>query len=326
MLKTPICDELGIKYPIFLAGMGGVSMAELVAAVSNAGGMGFLGAAVLDAKGLKEEIKKVRSLTDKPFAIDLLMPMGMEINPIMKVIYESGVKGFVAGLSVPTETIKECKKNGIKVFCMIGKVKHALKAVEAGSDYVVAQGTEAEGHTGNIATMALVPQVVDAVNLPVIAAGGIADGRGLVASLALGAQGVVIGTRFIATKEARGGKLYKDELIKATEDDTIISRSGTGKTMRMLKTDYVMEWERDPKKIAPFPQQAMITLQRKAMNFIATGEVQDPKREVLPAGQITGMIKDVRGAGEIMKEIVAQAEEILKNNVTGMFRKEKAKA
>lgn len=326
MLKTPICEELGIEYPIFLAGMGGISMADLVGAVSEAGGMGFLGAAVLEPKVLKEEIAKVNSITKKPWAIDLLMPMGMSVEKVMKIIYESGVAGFVAGLSVPEEHIKECHRNGIKVFCMIGKVKHAIKAQDSGADYVVAQGTEAGGHTGQIATMVLVPQVVDAIDIPVLAAGGIADGRGLVASLALGAQGVVIGTKFIAATEARTNDLYQNELIKATEEDTIVTRAGTGKTLRALKTKYVMDWEKDPSKISPFPQQAMITLQRKAMNFIALGKVLDPQKEVLAAGQITGMIQDVRPAKQIVDEIVEQAEDILEKNVVGRLYEEPAKA
>src|SRR5579875_3137292 len=176
-LRTPICDLFGIDVPIILAGMGGVSMAPLVAAVSNAGGLGVIGAANLAPEELRAEIRRVRALTDRPFGVDLLAPLPQMLLPHLPVLYDEGVPVFVAGLAVP-------------------------EAEAAGADVVAAQGTEAGGHTGEIGTLALVPQVVDAVRIPVVAAGGIVDGRGLVAALALGAQGVVIGTRFIATPEA----------------------------------------------------------------------------------------------------------------------------
>ncbi len=192
MLRTEICDRLGIEYPILLAGMGGVSMHRLVAAVSNAGGLGVIGAATLDAEHLRREIRKTRELTDKPFAVDLLAPIPDMIRPQMQIVFDEGVKIFVAGLAVPQEFIAEMHARGMIVIVMIGKVRHAVKSEQAGADVVAAQGTEAGGHTGEIGGLALVPQVVDAVKIPVLAAGGIADGRGLVAALALGfVQGLV---------------------------------------------------------------------------------------------------------------------------------------
>src|SRR5574341_712347 len=203
MVRTDICDRLGIEYPVVLAGMGGVSLHRLVAAVSNAGGLGVIGAATLDAEGLRREIRQTRALTDKPFAVDLLAPIPDMIRPHMQVVFDEGVKIFVAGLAVPGDFITAMHEHGMTVIVMIGKVRHAIKSEQAGADIVAAQGTEAGGHTGEIGGLALVPQVVDAVKIPVLAAGGIADGRGLVAALALGAQGVVVGTRFIATTEAQ---------------------------------------------------------------------------------------------------------------------------
>ena len=207
MLRTPICDLFGIEYPILLAGMGGVSMAPLVAAVSNAGGLGVMGAAALSPDDLRDgDPEDARSSRTKPFAVDLLAPLPEMIVPYLPVLYEEEVKIFVAGLAVPEKHVAEMKAHGMKIVVMTGKVKHAVRAEQAGADVVAAQGTEAGGHTGEIGTLALVPQVVDAVKIPVVAAGGIVDGRGVVAALALGAQGAVIGTRFIATPEATAAK------------------------------------------------------------------------------------------------------------------------
>ena len=211
MLRTPICDLFGIEYPVILAGMGGVSMAPLVAAVSNAGGLGIMGAANLSPDALRSEIHRVRALTDKPFAVDLLAPIPEMIEPYLPVLYEEQVKIFVAGLAVPEQHVPAMHAHGITIMVMAGKVKHAVRAEAAGADVVAAQGTEAGGHTGEIGTLALVPQVVDAVKIPVVAAGGIVDGRGLVAALALGAHGAVIGTRFIATPEATAARQYREE-------------------------------------------------------------------------------------------------------------------
>jgi enoyl-[acyl-carrier protein] reductase II len=205
-LRTPICDLFGIDVPICLAGMGGVSMAPLVAAVSNAGGLGIMGAANLAPDGLREEIRKTRRLTSRPFAVDLLAPIPEMIEPYLPVLFDEDVRIFVAGLAVPEKHVGEMKRRGIKIMVMTGKIQHAVRAEAAGADVVAAQGTEAGGHTGEIGTLALVPQVVDAVKIPVVAAGGITDGRGVVAALALGAQGAVIGTRFIATPEATAAR------------------------------------------------------------------------------------------------------------------------
>ncbi|MFZ0888978.1 MAG: nitronate monooxygenase, partial [Candidatus Binataceae bacterium] len=179
MLYTPICDYFGIEYPIILAGMGGVSMHELVAAVSNAGGLGVIGAASLTPEQLRSEIRKTRELTSKPFAVDLLAPIAEMMRPHMPVLIEEKIKIFVAGLAVPGEFIQTMHEHGMKVVVMCGKVHHAEKAQASGADVVAAQGTEAGGHTGEIGEMSLVPQVIDAVRLPVLAAGGIADGRGV---------------------------------------------------------------------------------------------------------------------------------------------------
>jgi enoyl-[acyl-carrier protein] reductase II len=253
MLRTSICDLFGIEYPIILAGMGGVAMAPLAAAVSNAGGLGVLGAAPISPDDLRAEIRKTKALTARPFAVDLLAPLPQMILPYLPVLYDEGVPIFVAGLAVPEKQVAEMKAHGMTVMAMAGAVKHAVRAEHAGVDVVAAQGTEAGGHTGEIGTLALVPQVVDAVRIPVVAAGGIVDGRGLVAALALGAEGAIIGTRFIATPEATAAPQYRDALLHADQGDTIRTRTYSGKPLRALRNPYILEHEANPSRIRPFP-------------------------------------------------------------------------
>jgi enoyl-[acyl-carrier protein] reductase II len=307
MLYTPICDYFGIKYPIVLAGMGGVSMHKLVAAVSNAGGLGVIGAASLGPDQLRAEIRKTRELTDQPFAVDLLAPIPDMMRPHMPVLLEEKVRIFVAGLAVPSEFITTMHEHGMKVIVMCGKVHHALKAQEAGADVVVAQGTEAGGHTGEIGGMSLVPQVIDAVKLPVLAAGGIADGRGVAAALALGALGVIVGTRFIATPEAAAAIEYKNAIVKGQDDSTLRTRCYTGKPCRVIRNPYASEWEKDASKIKPFPQQIMVSQQNHVMNYSA--EHADPERVFMPAGQGSGIIKEIKPAAEVFADLVRETEE-----------------
>lgn len=310
VLDTPLCEMFGTRYPIWLAGMGGVSMAPLVAAVSNAGGLGVIGAATLGAERLRREIRKTRELTDEPFAVDLLAPIPDMIRPHMQVVFEEDVKIFVAGLAVPREFIAEMHERGMKVVVMTGKVSHARRAEEAGADAVVAQGTEAGGHTGEVGGFALIPQIVDAVKIPVLAAGSIVDGRGVVAALALGAQGVVIGTRFIASAEATAAREYQDAIVRAADDSTVRTRCYTGKPARTIRNPYIAEWERDPSRIQPFPQQAAYSSKQGLMEYMGTRGVCDPGRTFMPAGQGSGSIRDVRPAGEILRAIVEDAERV----------------
>ena len=311
MFKTRVCEILGIEYPIVLAGMGGVSMHRLVAAVSNAGGLGVIGGATLGAEQLREEIHKTRALTDKPFAVDLLAPIPDMIRPQMQVVFDEGVKIFVAGLAVPQEFIVEMHARGMIVIVMIGKVRHAVKSVQAGADIVAAQGTEAGGHTGEIGALALVPQVVDAVKIPVLAAGGIADGRGLVAALALGAQGVIVGTRFIATPEAQAAPQYRAAILRSGEADTIRTRCYTGKPARTIRNPYNEEWERKTDQIKPFPFQVMHSVEQGVMDYMGVAGDADPERYFMPAGQGMGLIREIKPAAEVLADIVREAEAVL---------------
>jgi enoyl-[acyl-carrier protein] reductase II len=311
-LRTPLCDRLGIEHPILLAGMGGVSMAPLVAAVSNAGGLGIMGAANLSPGDLREEIRRTKELTQKPFAVDLLAPIPEMIVPYLPVLFDEEVKIFVAGLAVPEKHIGDMKRHGMTIMVMTGKVQHAVRAEQAGADIVAAQGTEAGGHTGEIGTLALVPQVVDAVKIPVVAAGGIVDGRGVVAALALGAQGAVIGTRFIATPEATAAGSYKEALTQAEQDQTIRTRCYSGKPLRSLRNPYILEHEADPTKIKRFPEQLMISTQRNVMAYWANA---DPAKTCMPAGQGVGSFREIRPAADVFREILDGAAAVLEHGV-----------
>ena len=271
-LRTPLCDLLDIEHPILLAGMGGVSYAELAAAVSNAGGYGVLGMAGTSTRFIEEQMKKVRELTDKPFGVDLLAATPDALTKAVDVIIDNGASSFVAGLGVPMPIIEKLKKAGLKVMVVCGAVKHAVK-------------------------------------IPVVGAGGIYDGRGLAASLALGAQGVWMGTRFIASEEAHAGDLYRQAIIEAKDEDTVRTRSYSGKPMRVKKNAWVEDWESRPQDIQQFPQQAMVSIQEGAMGGIG-GQVEglDPDKSCFAMGQSAGGVHDVLPAGEIVRRIMAEAE------------------
>jgi enoyl-[acyl-carrier protein] reductase II len=312
-MRTALCDLLGIKYPIMLAGMGGVSYGELAAAVSEAGGFGTLGMAGRSLDDIKREMKVVRDKTDKPFGVDLLAAVPESLERAADTIIEGGAKAFISGLGVPPpHLVKKFHDAGLKVMNVAGAVKHARIAEAGKLDAVIAQGTEAGGHTGRIAGMALIPQVVDAVKIPVVAAGSIVDGRGLAAALALGAQGVWMGTRFIASTEAHAGGLYKQVIVDATDEDTIITRSYSGKPMRVFKNEWVADWEKRPQDIKPFPQQAMLSGQAGVMGGIG-GQIEGLSRErsAFAMGQGSGAITDVKPSREIIREIMEEAEEVV---------------
>ncbi|MGC2485517.1 MAG: nitronate monooxygenase [Acidimicrobiales bacterium] len=314
-MKTRLTELLGVQHPVMLAGMGGVSYSTLAAAVSNAGGYGCLGASTMSSEQLAHEIAATRALTDKPFGVDLLTAFPDTLGANVQLLIEGGASTFVAGLGVPTHVVELCHDHGVLVVSMCGKVEHARRALDAGCDIVVAQGTEAGGHTGTVATLPLVPMIVDLVGgaIPVVAAGGIFDGRGLAAALALGADGVWVGTRFIATPEARTLPGYHQRMIDAHEDDTVISRAYSGKTMRVIRNDTTDRYEADPSLLRPFPEQLMTSLREGTFHLGGdeTASGIDPRREGYPAGQVVGAIDDVISAGEIVSQMVLNAEAIL---------------
>lgn len=314
-MQTRLTEMLGIEHPVMLAGMGGVSYAPLAAAVSNAGGLGTLGASTMGTEQMVQQIAELAASTDQPFGVDLLTAAPHDMTSKVRAISEGGGSVFVAGLGVPADVIELCHTLGIVVASMCGKVIHAVRAVDAGCDLVIAQGTEAGGHTGQIATMALVPQVVDAVGarVPVVAAGGIFDGRGLAAALALGAVGVWIGTRFIATPEAQAVPGYKDRILESAEDDTLVTRAYTGKTCRVLRTAYATAFEEAGGVAEPFPMQFIRSLEDGANHLGGDAHTPgvDPDREFMPAGQAVGAIDTLVPAGDLVRSIVAEAEAVI---------------
>ena len=307
-LHTPLCDLLEVEHPILLAGMGGVSYAELAAAVSNAGGYGVLGMAGTQPEFIREQMRKVRQLTDRPFGVDLLAASPESLTASVGVIIEEGASSFVAGLGVPMPIMEKLKKAGLKVMVVCGAVKHAVKAEQAGCDAVICQGGEGGGHTGLVGTLPLVAQAVEAVKIPVVGAGGLYDGRGLAACLALGAQGVWMGTRFIPSAEAHAGDMYRQTIVDASDEDTARTRCYSGKPMRVKKNAYVEDWESRPQDIQPFPIQAGISVRNQALGGIG-GQIEglDADKSCFAMGQSAGGVHDVLPAGEIVRRIWAAA-------------------
>jgi enoyl-[acyl-carrier protein] reductase II len=308
-LRTPICDLFGIEKPVFLAGMGGVAYARVCAAVSEAGGFGTLGMASESPERIREEMRQVRASTAKPFGVDLLAALPETIERAIDVIIDEGASCFIAGLGVPEAVIEKCHANGVRVMSMCGKVSHAVHAERAGCDAVVAQGTEAGGHTGQVAGMALIPQIVDAVRIPVLAAGSIVDGRGLAAALAFGAQGVWMGTRFIASHEARAAEVYKKRITEIREEDTVVTRCYSGKPMRVIRNRYVDEMQRHPEQIRPFPEQFGLSARAGVFTAMAGPEREpDPERACMPCGQGAGAIHEILSCREIVDAVMREAE------------------
>ncbi len=314
-MRTRLTEILHVEHPVMLAGMGGVSYHRVVAAVSEAGGFGCLGASTMGPEEMVTEIAATAALTDRPFGVDLLTAAPQDMAAKVADMIEGGATVFVAWLGVPREVVEQCHEGGLLVVNMCGKVAHAVAAVEAGCDIVVAQGTEAGGHTGQVATMALVPQVVDAVGgrVPVVAAGGIFDGRGLAAALSLGADGIWVGTRFIATPEAQAVPGYKDRILDSREDGTVITRAYTGKTCRVLRTAYADEFERAGGVAEPFPGQVIRSMTDGANHLGGDEHTEgvDPDREFMPAGQGIGAIDELVPAGELVQRFVTEAEAVL---------------
>jgi nitronate monooxygenase len=373
VLHTRLCDILDIEYPVILAGMGGVASAELVAAVSEAGGLGILGAASMAADEIERQVRHIRDLTSKPFGVDVLLPSGVatpreqkaeggtrEPAPAgapkrprdylppqygefidsaerefglparsedptwasgmsrlgsgdfskkqVEAILELKVPVFAAGLGNPAPHVEAFHAQGAKVIGLVGNVKNARRIADGGADVVVAQGTEAGGHTGRIGTLALVPQVIDAVApTAVCAAGGIGDGRGIAAALAMGCDGVWVGTAFVVSREATWPDLLKERILAATEEDTRVTRLYSGKTMRNINNPLIEYWESQKLDALPMGMQGIVS------GEIMSGATRANKLELLmnPAGQISGMLHESRPAKDILADMVREAAEII---------------
>jgi NAD(P)H-dependent flavin oxidoreductase YrpB (nitropropane dioxygenase family) len=370
-LHSRICEIFGIRYPIVLAGMGGASVPRLAAAVSNAGGLGVLGAAACSPEELRTWIREVRSLTDKPFGVDTLLPASVRREVVdaaagsgdrgkpspmdllgdyqafaadfmrqeglqkavrprddtnaaargpaffskaffeaqMEVVVEEKVPVYAAGLGNPGPWMERLRENGTKVMAVIGSVKHALQVAASGIDVVVAQGHDGGGHNSPIGTMALIPQVVDAMagRIPVLGAGGITDGRGVAAAMMLGAEGAWVGTAFLATEEAGIQQFQKEVLVEYGDGDTVVSKSVTGKPARIIRNKWAQAWVDADKQPLPMPFQSTIA------GPVLAAAARDHRKDIAPgfAGQGMGLIKAIRPAREVLEDLVGGAEAAL---------------
>ena len=311
-MQTEVTKLLGIKYPIIQGGMAWVAEHHLAAAVSEAGGLGLIGAANAPAEWVREEIRKAKELTDKPFGVNIML-MSPYADDVAKVVAEEGVKVVTTGAGNPGKYLASWKEAGICVIPIVASVALAKMMERAGVDAVVAEGTESGGHIGETTTMVLVPQVVDAVKIPVIAAGGIADGRGIAAAFMLGAKGVQLGTRFVASKEAVVHQNYKDYIVKAKDIDTRVTGRSTGHPVRVLRNAVTKEYLELEKKGASFEELESLTVGglRRAV------QEGDTKTGSLMSGQIAGMIRDIPTCQEIIDRLVTETDKLMKG--TGIY-------
>ena len=305
-MKTRITEMLGIEYPIIQGGMAWVAEHNLAAAVSEAGGLGLIGGASAPGEVVREEIRKAKELTKKPFGVNVML-MSPHADDVAKVVVEEGVKVVTTGAGNPAKYMKMWKDAGIIVIPVVASVALAKLMERGGADAVVAEGTESGGHIGEATTMTLVPQVVDAVSIPVIAAGGIADGRGIAAAFMLGAEAVQIGTRFVVSKESIVHENYKQRIIKAKDIDSAVTGRSHGHPVRCLRNQMTREYNRLEAEGKSFEELEYLTLGslRKA---VMEGDVTNG---TVMAGQIAGMITKEQTCKEMIEEMMNQAETLL---------------
>ncbi|MEM9615437.1 MAG: nitronate monooxygenase [Actinomycetota bacterium] len=364
-LHTPLCGRLGIDVPIISAGMGPIAGPDLVAAVSNAGGLGVLGCTSMSADEVRAVIRRTRELTDKPFGVDLILParieqggvsvgdvaemipgehraqaeriatdlgvapvaataaagernaLGTDAEAQVDVIAEEAVPVFVGALGSPGFVADRLKEAGTTVVSIVGSTKQAEAVVRDGAEVVIAQGTEGGGHTGHVGTMALLPQVLDAVDVPVVAAGGIGDGRGMAAALLMGCQAVWIGTRFLATDEAGIAGWQKAGIVAAADQSPVISRAYTGKRFRMLPNDWTRAW--DEAELDPLPMPLQPVLANQILGRNATDRGGEEGVSMNGAGNIAGLIDEVVPAAEVVHTMAEEAADRLAA-ATGLLR------
>lgn len=301
-MKTEITKLLGIEYPIIQGGMAWVAEYHLAAAVSNAGGLGIIAAGAAPAEWVREQIREVKKLTDKPFGVNIML-MNPSADEVAKVVVEEGVKVVTTGAGNPEKYMKEWKEAGIKVIPVVASVALAKRMEKCGADAVVAEGTEAGGHIGELTTMVLVPQVRDAVSIPVIAAGGVADGRGMAAAFMLGADAVQIGTHFVVTKECIVHQNYKDCILKAKDIDTRVTGRSTGHPVRALRNNLTMEYLKKEAEGATAEE-----LEQLAAGGLRKAVVEgDTRTGSLMAGQSAGLVKEECTCKEFIEKITAEA-------------------
>lgn len=306
-MKTAITELLNIEAPVIQGGMAWVAEHCLAASVSEAGGLGIIGAASAPAQWVREQIRLVKEKTEKPFGVNIML-MSPYADEVAKVVVEEQVPVVTTGAGSPEKYMKMWKEAGIKVIPVVASVALAKRMERCGADALVAEGTEAGGHIGENTTMVLVPQIADAVKIPVIAAGGVADGRGMAAAFMLGAQGVQIGTRFVASVEAQVHENYKNYIVKAKDIDSRVTGRSTGHPVRALRNRMTKLYLEKEQEGVPFEELELLTLGslRKA---VVDGDVVNGS---VMAGQSAAMIHDILPCKEIIEKLLAQAEEVMK--------------
>ncbi len=311
-MKTEITELLGIEAPIIQGGMAWVAEHRLAAAVSEAGGLGLIGAASAPADWVRDQVREAKKLTEKPFGVNIML-MSPYADDVAKVIVEEGVRVVTTGAGNPEKYIKMWKDAGVKVIPVIASVAQAKRMERCGADAVVAEGCESGGHIGESTTMTLVPQVVDAVQIPVVAAGGIADGRGIAAAFMLGAKAVQMGTRFIATEECQAHENYKNRVLKAKDIDTKVTGRSTGHPVRALRNQMTKEYLAKEAEGASFEELEQLTLGglRKAVveGDVITGSVM--------AGQSAGLVKESMSCAEVIRSLMEETEQLLNGTTVG---------
>ncbi len=309
MFKTRICELCGIEYPIFQGGMAWVSDYNLASAVSEAGGLGIIAAGHLTPDEVREQIKKAKERTSKPFGVNIML-MSPWVDEIMKVVIEEKVAVVTTGAGNPGKYVKPLKEAGIKVIPVVASVALARRMEREGVDAVIAEGMESGGHIGDITTMAIVPQVVDAVKIPVIAAGGIADARGFLAALMLGAEGVQMGTRFALSKECTVHPNWKKLYIKAKDRDTVVTGKITGHPVRVIKNKLARKYEEMEEGGASAEE-----LEKLGVGALKKAAIEgDVEWGSVMAGQIVGMLREEKSVREIMEEIIEGAKRLLSSH------------
>ena len=307
VIYTPICDLLGIEKPVLQGGMAHISDARLAAAVSNAGGLGIISAASGNVEKIEEEIDKAFSLTDKPFGVNVML-MGENVDEIAKLLAQKKVAVVTTGAGNPAKYVSMWKEAGIKVIPVVASASLAKLMERSGADAVIAEGGESGGHVGEMMTMSLIPQVCDAVTIPVIGAGGIADGRGVAAAFMLGAVGVQVGTRFLLADECCISRTYKDKLIKAHDTSTIVTGRRLGHPVRSLKTAFSRSYAKEEYNMNITDDE----LEKMAVGSLKAAVVDgDDKKGCFLAGQISGLVNKEQSAKEMIDEIFIETENIL---------------
>lgn len=305
-MQTELSSLLGTRYPIIQGGMAWVAEYHLAAAVSQAGGLGIIGAANAPAEWVRDQIRKTKERTDKPFGVNVML-MSPYADQVAQVVAEEGVAVVTTGAGNPEKYMEQWKNRNIKVIPVVASVALAKRMERSGADAVVAEGCESGGHVGESTTMALVPQVADAVTIPVIAAGGIADGRGIAAALMLGAKGVQMGTRFVVTKECQVHENYKEKVIKAKDIDTRVTGRSTGHPVRTLRNEMTKKYLELESKGATLEELEYLTLGalRKAV------QEGDVKNGSVMSGQIAGLVKEEMTCQELIESLVKEADSLL---------------